>query len=231
MVRISDRLKTVAHMCDKGAVVADIGTDHGYLPIELIKRGDIKSVIATDIREKPLASAEKNIKAAGVGGITLRLCDGLEGIAQNEVDTVITAGMGGEVIASILARSPLTTAAPAPLLILQPTTSPEFLRRFLCENGFEILSDTALCENAKLYSVITARYTGERYSCSEEFYYCGKVDPQTADGAKYIEKQYLRLKKCADALENIPEKREEYKRLAEISAALKKKLTENRNGI
>ena len=228
---LSLRLTLISALVPPGARVCDIGTDHGYLPIELIKHGDIKSVIATDIREKPLANAEKNIKAAGVGGITLRLCDGLEGIAQNEVDTVITAGMGGEVIASILTRSDLPTAAPAPLLIMQPTTSPEFLRRFLCENGFEILSDTALCENAKLYSVITARYTGEKYSCGEEFYYCGKVDPQTADGAKYIEKQYLRLKKCADALENIPEKLEEYTRLAEISAALKRKLTENRNGI
>ncbi len=228
---LSLRLALISALVPPGARVCDIGTDHGYLPIELIKRGDIKSVIATDIRKMPLASAEKNIKAAGVGGITLRLCNGLEGIAQNEVDTVITAGMGGEVIASILARSAIPTASPAPLLILQPTTSPEFLRQFLCENGFEIISDTALCENAKLYSVITARYTGERYNFGEEFYYCGRVDPRTEDGAKYIEKQYSRLKKCADALENIPEKREEYTRLAEISAALKKKLTENRNGI
>ena len=147
---LSLRLALISALVPHGARVCDIGTDHGYLPIELIKRGDIKSVIATDIRKMPLASAEKNIKAAGVGGITLRLCDGLEGIAQNEVDTVITAGMGGEVIASILARSAIPTASPAPLLILQPTTSPEFLRQFLCENGFEIISDTALCENAKL---------------------------------------------------------------------------------
>lgn len=228
---LSLRLTLISALVPPGARVCDIGTDHGYLPIELIKRGDIKSVIATDIRKMPLANAEKNIKSAGVGGITLRLCDGLESIAQNEVDTVITAGMGGEVIASILARSAIPTASPAPLLILQPTTSPEFLRRFLCENGFEIISDTAICENKKLYSVMTARYTGEKYNFGEEFYYCGRVDPQTADGAKYIEKQYSRLKKCADALENIPEKREEYTRLAEISAALKKKLTENRNGI
>ena len=139
--------------------------------------------------------------------------------------------MGGEVIASILARSAIPTASPAPLLIMQPTTSPEFLRRFLCKNGFEIISDTAICENKKLYSVMTARYTGEKYNFGEEFYYCGRVDPRTEDGAKYIEKQYLRLKKCADALEDIPEKREEYRRFAKISAALKKKLTENRNGI
>ena len=78
---------------------------------------------------------------------------------------------------------------------------------------------------------MTARYTGEKYNFGEEFYYCGKVDPRTEDGAKYIEKQYSRLKKCADALEDIPEKQEEYRRFAEISAALKKKLTENRNGI
>jgi tRNA (adenine22-N1)-methyltransferase len=71
---LSLRLALISALVPPGARVCDIGTDHGYLPIELIKRGDIKSVIATDIREKPLASAEKNIKAAGVSGITLRLC-------------------------------------------------------------------------------------------------------------------------------------------------------------
>ena len=76
---LSLRLALISTLVPPGARVCDIGTDHGYLPIELIKRGDIKSVIATDIRKMPLANADKNIKATGVGGITLRLCDGLEG--------------------------------------------------------------------------------------------------------------------------------------------------------
>lgn len=224
---LSKRLTLISALVPNGARVCDIGTDHGYLPIELAKRGDIKSIIATDIREKPLAGAEKNIKAAGVRGISLRLCDGLSGISSGDADTVIIAGMGGEVISSILEHSPLPSSAPAPLLILQPTTSPEYLRRFLCENGFEIISDTALCENGKLYSVMTAQYMGVLCDFPEEFFYCGKVDPETADGKKYIEKQYLRLKRCADALESVNGKQKDCEHYKKLSDAIKQKLTEN----
>lgn len=207
---LSRRLLLIASLVSKGARVCDVGTDHARLPIYLIEEKIAKRVIATDIRPLPLENAKKNIAASGVKGIELRLCDGLSAVKKSETDTVIIAGMGGEVISGIISRAELLSKQPYPLLILQPTTSPEFLRRYLYDNGFKIKSETALKENGKLYSVMTAYFTGEAKKMPEHFYYIGVVKPNTEDGYSYIQKQYIRLKKCADALCNIPEKQAEY---------------------
>ena len=211
------RLKLIASLVPDGARVCDIGTDHAYLPIELIKSGKAISVIATDIREKPLENARKNIQKSGVTEIDLRLCDGLSAVEKSETDSVIIAGMGGEVISGIISRAKWLKEKPYTLLILQPTTSPEDLRRFLITNCFEITSDTAISENGKLYSVMTAVFTGNKISVPEYFYYVGKVDPKTEDGFLYIQKQYRRVKACADALYGIPEKKTEYQHFKELS--------------
>lgn len=214
---LSLRLKLIASLVPKGARVCDIGTDHALLPIYLIENNIAEFVIATDIRPLPLENAKKNVTASGVSGIELRLCDGLSAVKKSEVDTVIIAGIGGEVISGIISRAELIRNQPYPLLILQPTTSAEALRRYLYENGFEIKTETALKENGKLYSVITARFTGKVKKMPEHFYYIGVVDPKTEDGYLYIQKQYIRLKKCADALINIPEKQAEYLHYKKLS--------------
>ena len=214
---LSLRLKLIASLVPKGARVCDIGTDHALLPIYLIENNIAEFVIATDIRPLPLENAKKNVTASGVSGIELRLCDGLSAVKKSEVDTVIIAGIGGEVISGIISRAELIRNQPYPLLILQPTTSAEALRRYLYENGFEIKTETALKENGKLYSVITARFTGKVKKMPEHFYYIGMVDPKTEDGYLYIQKQYIRLKKCADALINIPEKQAEYLHYKKLS--------------
>lgn len=223
---LSRRLLLIASLVPKGARVCDVGTDHGRLPIYLIEEKIAKRVIATDIRPLPLENAKKNVAASGVKGIDLRLCDGLSAVKKSETDTVIIAGMGGEVISDIISRAELLSKQPYPLLILQPTTSPEFLRRYLCENGFEIKNETALEENGKLYSVITACFTGETKEMPEFFYFAGKTDPKTEDGYLYIKKQYIRLKKCADALCNIPEKQAEYLHYKMLSDRILKLLTD-----
>lgn len=223
---LSRRLLLIASLVPKGARVCDVGTDHGRLPIYLIEEKIAKRVIATDIRPLPLENAKKNVAASGVKGIDLRLCDGLSAVKKSETDTVIIAGMGGEVISDIISRAELLSKQPYPLLILQPTTSPEFLRRYLCENGFEIKNETALEENGKLYSVITAYFTGETKEMPEFFYFAGKADPKTEDGYLYIKKQYIRLKKCADALCNIPEKQAEYLHYKTLSDRISKLLTD-----
>lgn len=220
---LSRRLLLIASLVPKGARVCDVGTDHARLPIYLIERKIAERVIATDIRPLPLENAKKNVAASGLAEIELRLCDGLSAVKISETDTVIIAGMGGEVISGIISRAELLRNQPYPLLILQPTTSPEFLRRYLYENGFCIKSETALKENGKLYSVMTAYFTGETKKMPEHFYYTGKVNPKTEDGYLYIQKQYIRLKKCADALKNIPEKQAEYlhyKRLSDETLRL-----------
>lgn len=214
---LSSRLKLIASLVPDGARVCDIGTDHAYLPIELIKSGKASRIIATDIREKPLENARKNIRKSGVCGIQLRLCDGLTAVAKSETDTVIIAGMGGEVISGIISRANWLKEKPYTTLILQPTTSPEELRRFLIANCFEITSDTAIGENGKLYSVMTAVFTGVKEDIPEYFYYVGKVNPKTYDGFLYIQKQYRRVKACADALCGIPEKKTEYLHFKELS--------------
>ena len=135
---LSVRLSAIADYVKKGAFVCDVGTDHGYLAVHLMKSGVAKRVIATDINAKPLANAQKNIEKSEVFGIELRLCDGLGGVNRGEADTVIIAGMGGEVISGILERGASIVREKNITLFLQPTTSPVFLRRYLCENGFSI---------------------------------------------------------------------------------------------
>ena len=104
---ISKRLLCCASMVQSGARVADIGTDHGYLGIYLLQTGAARHVIACDLRKDPLENARRNAKLFGVDGkMELRLSDGLEKILPDEVDTVVMAGMGGDLIQKILSQCP-----------------------------------------------------------------------------------------------------------------------------
>lgn len=216
MENLSVRLKTIAESVPANAKVCDVGTDHGFLPIYLASSGRAVSVIATDINEKPLKKAEENIKKSGVCGISLRLCDGLSGVDKGEVDTVIAAGMGGEVISGILFRGGEIVKNGDVALILQPTTSPEFLRKYLCENGFSILREIPVEENGKLYSVMSCRFTDEKQSKPNWFYFSGLVDPKDRVGKKYLLKQRNRAEKCMKALEKIESKQKAYNYYKEI---------------
>lgn len=222
MPQLSERLSVIASLVPFGARVCDIGTDHGYLAIELIRSGKAKNVIAADIGEKPLENARKNIKAAGVGSIELRLCDGLSGISHNETDTVVIAGMGGEVISGILERGKRIAQSGEITFIFQPTTSPEALRFYLCEHGFEIKKEIPVFENGKSYSVMEVSYKNIPCKPCEAFYYIGKVTNETESGRIYIEKQKKRLSSCVTALENIPQKQNEYIKYKEALEDLEK---------
>lgn len=209
-MKLTKRLQLLLSLVPFGARVCDVGTDHGYLSIELIKNGGVKSVIATDINERPLSRARKNIERAGVTGIDLRLCDGLSGIKPEETDTVVIAGMGGEVISGIIEKGSNVLKNNEKTMILQPTTSPEYLRKFLFENGYEIILEEPLYENRKAYSVMVCRYNGELGEREPYNYFIGKLTPEKADGALYIKKQYERCFKCAKALKDITEKKADF---------------------
>ena len=210
MPKLSIRLSTIASLVPSGARVCDIGTDHGYLAIQLIRSGKATKVIATDIGEKPLHNAAKNLEISGVSSVELRLCDGLSGISPSETDTIIIAGMGGEVISGILERGEEISQRKDISIILQPTTSPEALRRFLCDNGYEIIKEIPISENNKLYSVMLVIFTGKKAEYNPSFYYIGKVTPETESGLLYIKKQEKRCSQCIDALKTIPEKQAEF---------------------
>ena len=225
MKPLSQRLSTIATLVPFGARVCDIGCDHGYLAIYLRLNNIATNVIAADLNELPLKRAEANIKKLKADNIDLRLCDGLSGIHKTEVDTVIIAGMGGNVIAGIIERCDWSKSEDL-TFILQPTTSAEVLREFLCLNFFEILSETVVFENDKLYSVMKVKFTNKAITYPTGFYYIGKVSPNTEDGIKYIKKQEKRLLDAAKALEQIPEKHKEYVEFKSAYDYITKILTE-----
>ena len=215
MNRLSVRLGKISSLVPFGARVCDIGTDHGYLAIELAKSGKAFSVIAADVNQKPLENAKKNIEKAEVQNIELRLCDGFADINSQEFDTAVIAGMGGEVIAGIIERG-FDILKENKTLILQPTTSPEFLRRFLNLNGFSIIEELPVSENNKLYSVMSVTYSGDAKPLPEYKYYIGNLSPADSDGLKYIKKQQKRCYECMNSLKNIPDKSEEFERYQKL---------------
>ncbi len=214
MRRLSDRLYTIQALIPKGVRVADIGTDHGHLPISLIKSGIASHVIASDIKEKPLNNARQNIEKTATENIELRLGDGLSTLRPDEVDFIVIAGMGGEVIASLIEAAEWIKSDHYTLL-LQPMTSADALRRYLSQNLFEIKSETAVLDGGKLYTVIKAVFSGKVEPQNETFYRIGKLDHTDPTAALYIEKQIKIIEKCIRDLEPtvMAEEREHFKKI------------------
>lgn len=153
-MELTPRLRAIADQVPQGARLADIGTDHGYLPVWLLLAGRIDRAIASDLRAGPLERARETTARFGMGErVDFRLCDGLSGICSEEVDTVAIAGMGGETIASILEATPWTKMGT--LLLLQPMTGFAELRRWLQGNGYRILKERIACEGKRLYSILS----------------------------------------------------------------------------
>ena len=151
----STRLQTIINFAQEKISVADIGTDHGYLAVELATKKNCK-VIATDKNFGPTLAAKKNISAAGLEGvIEVRQGDGLKVLQVGEVDTICIAGMGGTLIAKILGDSPEILSS-ASRLILQPMNSADQLRNFLQENNWFIADEDLAEEGEIIYEIILA---------------------------------------------------------------------------
>ena len=154
-MNLSPRLAAIARMIPQGAALADIGSDHAYLPIHMIRNEAVASAIASDISGHCIARARANARRAGVEDrISFRLADGLCGIRPEECDTVVIAGMGGESAAAILAGCPW---APEKRLILQPATRADFLRRWLYRHDCGITDETVVRDAGRLYAVFAAQ--------------------------------------------------------------------------
>lgn len=227
MFILSERLKTIAGLVPIGSKVADVGTDHGYLSVFMAEKGIADFVLATDINEKPLKNAEKTVSQSCRSNIELRLCDGLAGISPDEINCAVIAGMGAEVIVHILSSCEWIKSEKY-TLILQPMTSPEILRKYLCDNGFCIYTEKAVAENKKLYSIMAVKYTGEKNHYPDFFYYTGKLDPKDSQSEQYLLKQYRRFKKCADELENSPENRDKFNYNKKIAEQINTYIGENK---
>ena len=153
---ISYRLKQVAGLVTEGYVIADIGTDHGFVPIYLLREGRIPKAIAVDVSKGSLQKAMENAGRAGLKDkIDCRLSDGLHDVAPGEADCIIICGMGGILMRRILDEG-LDTALSAKELILSPHRNPELIYEFIEQNGFVITDDLEIEDKKKKYKVIRA---------------------------------------------------------------------------
>lgn len=174
-MNLSLRLKTVASFVKRGSRLADIGTDHGYIPIYLVEEGFINEAIAMDINKGPLERAQENIRKAGLENqIRIRLSDGLDKLLPGEADSIIIAGMGGMLIKDILKRG-LDVIKSTGELILSPHSDLAEVRDFLSEEGFKIIHEEMLIDEGKYYVIIKAFYTGEKYYLNPEEAAFGKI--------------------------------------------------------
>ncbi len=209
-MKLTPRLQTIADSVPKGFTVADIGTDHGYLPVYLVEKEISPYVIAGDVNEKPLEKARELVHSLNLKGkIRVRLGDGFTVIGEEErVDLIIIAGMGGKTICRILEQRPAVTAG-IKRLILQPMVDIPLVRRWLLENRFNITDEKLAREGKHFYEIIIAEPgAGEQLD-----------DVQLELGPRLLEKKYLdplfkpflerKMKKYQVVLENLKRSRQE----------------------
>lgn len=197
-IKLTPRLSAAASLVRGGGIIADIGTDHGYLPIYLLQSGKVTGAVAADIGKMPLKNAENSIKNYGLQDkITLRLSDGLRQFSENEVDEIVFAGMGGTLIAEKLAETPWIKNEKLHF-IFQPQSRAEDLRQFLFENGFTINEELATHEGRRIYIAFDASYTGERIDFDYADTFIGKL-PHTEDAHEHLIHQLSRLKEKHEA--------------------------------
>ena len=172
VIRLSPRLSAVAELVPQGARVIDVGTDHAMVPVWLIQTGRASHVWAADIRPGPLENAARLIRETNTGSqIELRLTDGLIGFCREDGDTVVIAGMGGETMIAILSAAPWLHSGV--LLILEPQSRQDVLRRWLAANGYAIIRERLVRDAGRLYPILTAA-SGITPSCEEIEYYTGR---------------------------------------------------------
>ncbi len=167
---MDDRLKKIASNIEPGVGFADVGTDHGYIPATLALAGYEGKIYATDIHSAPLQSAVKTAEETGVADrIEFLCCDGLALCDREKIDTIVIAGMGGDLICRILDRAAWCLCEKYKL-ILQPMTKNEVLRYWLVNNGFQIEREQLSPDGEKIYQIMVARFGGEtKLSLAELF--------------------------------------------------------------
>lgn len=162
---ISSRLDHVVEMIPDCDAVADIGTDHGYVLIALLKRRKIRRGIASDNKKKPLEKAMMNAREEGVAShLDFRLGSGFDTLTPGEVSGAVIAGMGGILIQELITSSPEIVQS-LEFLLLQPAQNPEILRKFLYENNFSVLDEEIIKEDRRYYEYIMVKYD-ENKTCS-----------------------------------------------------------------
>lgn len=225
------RLMAAAEYVRQGAVFADIGTDHAYLPIYLLRRGIISRAVAADVAEGPLNSAKAHAKEFSLENqIDFFLTDGLDGLDTLGITDVAICGMGGELISMIIDRAPFLKN-PSIRLILQPMSKQELLRDYLAKNGFKILSERVGLAAGHTYSCICAEYCALPYELDALTLYVGEpIIENEADVRSFalmLEKKEKAFKKRLEGKRLSGESAEKEEALLNACKERRKKLYEN----
>ena len=186
-IQLSKRMSALASLVTEGSRLADIGTDHGYIPIALVQKGRIPSALAMDVGKGPLSRAREHIHSQGLDTyIETRLSDGLTELHEGEADTVLIAGMGGMLMKRILEGGGHCLSSVGEL-ILQPQSEIHLVRKFLAEHGYQITDEDIVLEDGKYYPILRA-VPGEKENLKAEELFYG---PRLLEKENPVLREYL----------------------------------------
>ena len=213
-MELSKRLKRIAEHVDKCESVADIGTDHGYIPIYLVKEGICKKAIASDINKGPIEKAKVNVAFEGVSNkVKCLLGPGLNPLKVGEVNGVILAGMGGNLTRDILLVD-MDKVKKYDFIILQPAQNPEVLREFLYKNDYEIIDEDLIKDEGRFYELFKVKYNenSEKLVFEDELEY--EVSPLLREKGHPLFKEFIeeKINRCETILSFIKEDTEAAKK-------------------
>ena len=222
-MKLSKRMETIAAFVPEGSRIADIGTDHGYIPIHLVQEGKANHAIAMDVRKGPLQRAQSHIREAGlIDAIEVRLSDGLLKLEKDEADCVVIAGMGGELMIHILEEGRRLWDH-IPCWVLSPQSELHRMRRFLIEQAFFIEEETMIKEEGKYYVVMRAVRGSyiDRNEDREISYRYGKslLESKNPVLTEYLEKEEEQIKGILNGL-SAGESEAAKKRMKELETEL-----------
>ncbi len=188
LFQLGPRLALCAALIRGGRPLCDVGTDHAYLPIWLLKSGAVPRAVASDVNPGPLETAAANARRYGVEGkLTLRQSDGLRAIEAGEAEDIVIAGMGGELILRMVEETPWLRDGEK-RLVLQPMSSARDLRLGLRELGFEVLEERAVEDAGRVYTAFSCRYSGRPPETGLLYPELGRLEPGTVPAKEYAAK-------------------------------------------
>lgn len=221
-MELSKRLSAVAGLVTEGASVADIGTDHAYIPIYLAEHNKSSHIIAMDINRGPLEKAKEHIAEYGLESmIQTKLSDGLSGLLPNEVDTMIAAGMGGGLVIRILQNSPDVVES-LHELVLQPQSEIHKVREYVNTHGFIVAAEDMVEEDGKYYPMMKLVHGTEEPFSEEELYYGRKLLQEKHPILReYLKREFTIKSEICEKLKKQESERTK-KRVQEVELELKR---------
>ncbi|MBQ6293637.1 MAG: SAM-dependent methyltransferase [Lachnospiraceae bacterium] len=221
-MQLSQRLEKLIGLAGNGLCAADIGTDHGMVPIELVRRGAFDRAIASDVRKGPLAAASAHVRVAGLSDrIDLRLGDGLQVLTSGEADVILISGMGGALMQRILTEGE-AAAKTAKRLVLSPQSEIPAFRSFLQESGYAVTGEAIVCEDRKFYFLMTAEPGGQEvWEGADRLYGRYLLEEGGETVTAYVKKRKAVLRRILRSLEKAGDpKAEDRRREAEEELCL-----------